>query len=65
MPLPRIIVTGASGFVGRHLLKEIKETHRVFGLGRRSRRECGAPEHANITWAQIDIGEREPLARLL
>jgi nucleoside-diphosphate-sugar epimerase len=65
MPLPRIIVTGASGFVGRHLLNEIKETHRVFGLGRRSQRECGAPEHANITWAQIDIGEREPLARVL
>ena len=44
MPLPRIIVTGASGFVGRHLLDEIKETHRIFGLGRRSQRECGAPE---------------------
>jgi nucleoside-diphosphate-sugar epimerase len=64
MPLPRIIVTGASGFVGRHLLNEIKEGHRVFGLGRRSQRECGAPEHPNITWTQIDIGDREPLARV-
>jgi nucleoside-diphosphate-sugar epimerase len=64
MPLPRIIVTGASGFVGRHLLDEVKETHQIFGLGRRSQHECGAPVHPNITWAQIDIGDREPLTRV-
>ena len=64
MPLPRIIVTGASGFVGRHLLSEIKENSRIFGLGRRSQHECGAPIHPNISWTQIDIGDREPLARV-
>lgn len=50
MSLPRIIVTGASGFVGRHLLEEIKESFHVFGIGRRSQRECGAPVHPNIVW---------------
>jgi len=64
MSLPRIIVTGASGFVGRHLLEEIKERYRIIGLGRRSQRDCGAPVHANIAWSQVDIGEREPLARV-
>ncbi|MDD5562958.1 MAG: NAD(P)-dependent oxidoreductase [Thermoanaerobaculaceae bacterium] len=65
MSLPRIIVTGASGFVGRHLLEEIKERYRILGLGRRSQRDCGAPVHPNIAWSQVDIGEREPLARAL
>ncbi len=65
MALPRIVVTGASGFVGRHLLEEIKEGYRIVGLGRRSQRDCGAPVHPNISWSQVDIGDREPLARVL
>jgi nucleoside-diphosphate-sugar epimerase len=64
MSFPRIVVTGASGFVGRHLLEEIKERYEIFGIGRRSQQECGAPIHSNITWAQIDIGDRDPLARV-
>ncbi len=64
MSLPRIVVTGASGFVGRHLLEEIKERYRIVGLARRSQRDSGAPVHANIEWSQVDIGEREPLARV-
>jgi nucleoside-diphosphate-sugar epimerase len=64
MPLPRVIMTGASGFVGRHLLDEVKESCQIFGLGRRSQHECGAPIHPNITWTQIDIGDREPLAEV-
>ena len=64
MSLPRIIVTGASGFVGRHLLDEIKEGYHVFGLGRRSQHQCGAPVHPNIVWSQTDIADREPLARV-
>ncbi len=63
MSLPRIIVTGASGFVGRHLLNEIKDEYRVSGLGRRSQRACGAPVHPNIVWSQTDIADREQLAR--
>jgi nucleoside-diphosphate-sugar epimerase len=65
MPFPRVIVTGASGFVGRHLLEEIKEVGPIFGIGRRSQHECGAPVHPNITWSQIDIGDREPLAKVI
>ena len=64
MSLPRIIVTGASGFVGRHLLEKIKERYRIVGIGRRSQRDCGAPLHPNIAWSQVDIGDREELARV-
>jgi nucleoside-diphosphate-sugar epimerase len=58
MALPAIIVTGASGFIGRHLLPVLAERYRVFGLGRRSQQRAGVPEHPNITWVQADVGER-------
>jgi nucleoside-diphosphate-sugar epimerase len=63
MPRQALIVTGASGFVGRHLLEELKEDYRIFGIARRSQRECGAPVHSNIAWMQVDIGDKEGLAR--
>lgn len=57
--LPALVVTGSSGFVGRHLLEALKERYRIFGLARRSQVRSGAPVHENITWFQVDIGERE------
>ena len=64
MALPALIVTGASGFVGRHLLESLAEDYRIFGIARRSQLRCGAPVHPNITWFQVDIGEREPLGEV-
>jgi hypothetical protein len=58
MPLPRGIVTGASGFVGRHLLDQLKGDHRIVGVARRSQRRAGVPEDPNITWLEADIAER-------
>jgi nucleoside-diphosphate-sugar epimerase len=58
MTLPCIVVTGASGFVGRHLLNALKEDHRIVGVARRSQARSGAPVHPNITWHQADIGDR-------
>ena len=61
MRLRPIIVTGASGFVGRRLLHALSETHRIYGIARRSQKRSGAPVHPNIRWFQVDIGEREVL----
>jgi nucleoside-diphosphate-sugar epimerase len=63
MKLPRLVITGASGFIGRHLLESLKERYRIVGMARRSQSRCGAPFHDNITWFQVDIGDREPLAK--
>ena len=57
----RIIVTGASGFVGRHLLEALKDDHLVFALARRSQARCGVPVHPNVRWYQADIGDRTAL----
>ena len=64
MSLPRILVTGASGFVGRHLLDVFKDHYRIYGLARRSQARSGAPVHPNITWYQTDIAERDNLERV-
>ena len=56
---PSLLVTGSSGFLGRHLLEELKREHRIFGLARRSQAQSGAPMHRNITWFQVDIRDRE------
>jgi nucleoside-diphosphate-sugar epimerase len=62
MTLPRLILTGASGFVGRHLLEAICDDWTVYGIARRSQARCGAPVHPNLSWFQVDIGDREALA---
>ena len=64
MTLPTLVLTGASGFVGRHLLESLAGDYRIFGIARRSQVRCGAPVHPNITWFQVDIGEREPLGEV-
>lgn len=61
MSLPRLVVTGASGFIGRHLLESLKDHYRIHALARRSQVRCGAPIHENITWHQVDIGYRKDL----
>jgi nucleoside-diphosphate-sugar epimerase len=67
MPTPSspgtLVLTGASGFVGRHLLDDLKNDHRIFAIARRSQRDCGAPVHPNIAWMRVDIAEEDDLAR--
>jgi len=61
MSRPQLLVTGASGFIGRHLLESLKDDHLVFALARRSQARSGAPVHPNIRWFQVDIGDRTAL----
>ena len=61
MSRPAVIVTGASGFVGRRLLEAMKEHFTIYGMARRSQARCGAPVHPNITWFQVDIADRRQL----
>jgi nucleoside-diphosphate-sugar epimerase len=64
MDLPRVVLTGASGFLGRHLLSVMKDRYRIHALARRSQRRVRAPVHPNITWHQADIGVRAPLEKV-
>ena len=55
--LPGIIITGASGFIGKHFIELNANRYRLFCLARRSQQESGIPKHANIRWTQVDIGD--------
>ncbi|MBN2433294.1 MAG: NAD-dependent epimerase/dehydratase family protein [Acidobacteria bacterium] len=66
--LPRILVTGASGFVGKYFIESACEFYRIVGLARRSQVEAGVSYHPNIHWIQCDISRKarvEEAARYL
>jgi len=65
MSLPRLLVTGASGFVGRHLLEALKQDYLIYGLARRSQAASGAPVHPNISWFQADIADAVELGAVV
>jgi len=59
--LPAIVVTGASGFIGRHFVIAVSEQYRLFCIARRSQKEAGIPYNDNIHWLQADITKWENL----
>lgn len=58
----KIIVTGASGFIGRNFLASVRERYYIFCIARRSGREADIPFHPNIEWIQWDISNEAGLA---
>lgn len=52
---PSILVTGASGIVGRNFLETAREDFTIYALARRSQSEAGVPEHPHIKWIQVNI----------
>ena len=63
--LPGIVVTGASGFVGRHFLASATGKYRLFCLARRSRREADIPEDPNMRWTQVDVANWADLRQVV
>ncbi|MGD9232623.1 MAG: NAD-dependent epimerase/dehydratase family protein, partial [Desulfobacterales bacterium] len=53
--LPGILVTGASGFIGRHFVIAVSGKFRLFCIARRSQKEAGIPYSDTIHWLQADI----------
>ena len=63
--LPGLILTGASGFVGRNFIKAAAGKFRLFCLARRSMEEAGVQPDANLRWTQVDIADWEKLQDLV
>lgn len=63
--LPGLVITGASGFVGRHVVAAAAGRYRLFCLARRSRRAAGVADHANMRWSQVDIAEWDTLREVV
>ena len=62
--LPGILVTGASGFIGRHFVIAVSGKFRIFCVARRSQKEAGVPENAQTHWLQADITKWKNLLRV-
>jgi len=60
---PVLVLTGASGFIGRELLENLKSDFRIFAIARRSQHESHAPVHPNIAWIRADITDQHSLAK--
>ena len=55
--LPRIVITGASGFIGRNFVETYQEDFQIFAIARRSQQEVGILRHKNITWLLVDVAD--------
>lgn len=53
----RLLVTGASGFVGRHLLDALKDTHRILAVAQGPSESAKIPDHPNIEWFHTDLAD--------
>jgi nucleoside-diphosphate-sugar epimerase len=61
--IPTLILTGASGLIGKYFLDEFKNDFRIFAIARRSQQECNAPRHQNIAWIRADVSNFNSIAK--
>lgn len=61
--LPKILVTGASGFIGHHFLDKVKDDFFVYGLSRRLPTNTPLLDHPNIKWITADIADAQSLKK--
>lgn len=59
--LPAIIITGASGFIGSHLVSNLIDNYRIYAIARRSLNESQISYHPNLFWLQCDITNKNKL----
>jgi len=52
---PTVLITGASGFVGKYLLENLINDYHVIAIARRSRAAAGVGFYPNLDWIQWDI----------
>lgn len=61
-----VLLTGASGFVGRHVLSRLLErTHHVHATTRRNANAAELPEKDRTDWHQVDLADADAVGRLV
>lgn len=63
--LTKIIVTGASGFIGRNIIEYLCEDYYIYAFARRTQQEVGVVAHENIEWILTDIAHESSLAETI
>lgn len=62
---PTLLVTGASGFVGRHFIDMVKDRCFIHAVARRSQADAGVPSSPSVIWTRADIGEQKSIDRAM
>jgi nucleoside-diphosphate-sugar epimerase len=58
----RLLITGASGLIGRNLLTSLERKHEICALDRLPPETSGAPVTPRIEWIQADVSKRDELS---
>lgn len=61
--IPAVLITGASGFIGRHLVTNLCPDHQVIAFARRTHKEVGLEAHVNLEWILVDIMDQGQLEK--
>lgn len=62
--LTKILVTGASGFIGRNIIEYLCQDYYIYAFARRTQQEVGIATHKNIEWILIDIAHESSLGNI-
>ncbi|MCK5795401.1 MAG: NAD(P)-dependent oxidoreductase [Anaerolineales bacterium] len=63
--LPGLVITGASGFIGRNFIETYKKAFKIFAIARRSQQEVGLERHKNIQWYLADVADRDSIREIM
>lgn len=63
--LPSVIVTGASGLVGRHFIEAFRDRFFIYAIARRGQKSAGVGVHENVHWYRCDIGDGKAVSRFI
>ena len=58
----RVVVTGASGFLGRLLVQLLRRRHFVLAIDRRTLAEAELAGHPNVQWYPVDLCDSDAVA---
>lgn len=55
--LPRLVITGASGFLARYVMRALKSRYRLIGVDRHACSQSQVPWGTDVDWHQVDLGD--------
>jgi len=62
---PVILLTGASGFIGRHFIESFQNLFLIHAVTYHAKKQILPDDNESVTWYKADIGDREQVDELL